>query len=144
MVALCLGLVNQTHISSGSSHESLWSCSKWVALIRRETNSSYLHVSDKNFWTCNSHAASSSSKQVLARSNAQRKRHRCCIFTAHARKSPAVHWIFHRIVSVPKHISVVVVVVMSGFDLCWTQLVTSLSAIAQGFFERSKPGLNAE
>ena len=42
-----------------------------------------------------------------------------------------------------KNISVVVVV-MSGFDLCWTQLVTSLSATAQGFFERSKPGLNVE
>jgi hypothetical protein len=43
-----------------------------------------------------------------------------------------------------KHISVVVVVVMSGFDLCWTQLVTSLSATVQGFFERSKPSQNAK
>ena len=91
----------QTHISSGSSHESLWSCSKWVALIRREPKSSYLHVPDKNCWTCNSHATRSSSEQVSAWSNAQWRRHRCCIFTAHARKSPAVHWIFRRIVSVP-------------------------------------------
>ena len=101
MVSLCLGLVNQTCISSGSSHESLWSCSKLVALIYHEPNSSYLHVSDKNYWTYNSYTARSSSEQVLARSNTQWRRHRCCIFTAHARKSPAVHWISRRIVSVP-------------------------------------------
>ena len=101
MVVLCLSLVNQIHISSGSSHEWLWSCSKWVSLIHHEPNSSYLNVSNKNCWTCNNHAARSSSEQVLARSNAQRRRHRCCIFTTHGRMSAAVHLIFHCIVSVP-------------------------------------------
>ena len=67
-VHLCLGLVNKKRISSGSSHEWLWSV----------VNPTY--VFDKIYWICKNHTTMSSSEQVSPRPNAQWRRHSCCIF----------------------------------------------------------------
>ena len=92
MVALCLGLVNQTRISSGSSHELHYSVVNLTHLIRM----CLIKIVELAIAMQQGVHLNKSWLDLMHNGGGID-----VAFLLHTRKSAAVHLIFHRIVCVP-------------------------------------------